>query len=246
MSDESGWPQDEVTRRRLLAGAGVAAAGGALLAAEEAQAAVQQVGVQGTDRRTVEYIGQINQVGETLITFGYLTRVQGVPASKLFTRPRGTTFEDPDSEDESAARFTFHSKTTLQRLSRIAHHLAVSATGGLGIFFQPSGGAHIEDPDSFAKGTRIAAFDGHYQNKLVLFEGGPQEGQWATVALTGDLVQKSATTFSAGAGQSRLGRTGLRWALDATGEGHLDETTGPKSHINFMGTLSVQDAAQPH
>lgn len=245
-----GWPgetaslDDEVTRRRLLAAIGAATAGGLALAADDVQAAARVVGVDATDRRAIEFVGQMNQDGTTLTTFGYLTHLQGASDGALFTRPRGVHFTDPRSADESAARLTLFSVTRLLSVNRIAHHLSVAASGGVAIHLQPGGGARLADPGSFARGTKVATFSGRFQNKLVLFDGGQFPGQWATAGLTGDLVQQSATGFSIGGRSVKLGKKGLRWAIDAVGEGHLDEPTRPRSHIDFLGNMSVQDAAR--
>lgn len=236
---------DDVTRRRLLAAFGGAAAGGFALAAADPAAAGggARFGADRTDRRSVEFIGQTNQAGTSLTTFGWLTHLEGVADSQLFTGPPARSFFDPRAANESLARFTFFSVTTLRSASRIAHHLSVKATGGLAVYFQPNGGARLTDPNSFARGTRISSFSGRFQNRLVIFDGGQFEGQWAITSLSGDLIQRTARSLSVGGRRRTFGRRGLRWSLDAGGEGHLDDPSVPRSHINFMGSMAVQDAA---
>src|SRR5215468_224197 len=90
---ESGPPPTEptLTRRTVLAGAGLALAGGAGLAAASAAAAEEQavegVALAPKGSTAVEFrfrIAQSGSAGEAFTGYGYLIRVHGLPDSALF------------------------------------------------------------------------------------------------------------------------------------------------------------------
>src|SRR3954447_20962674 len=234
---------DEITRRGLLGEAGGGAAGGMLVlglpdTAEAARRRRAEVGAGRTDRHTVGMLGQIDQVGTTLTTFGYMTRARGLSNAALFTRPPGRTTNDPRAADASAARITFVVKTTISNMDTVGSVITAVSSGRVRIFHQTNGGARFADPSSFARGQEIASLEGIFQNNLAL--DAPDR---ASVALSGDLAQRSAKAFRIGGKAVRFGRKGLDWRLEATGRGQRTEQSTPRAVLFVSGDLGVVDAA---
>ena len=145
----------DITRRTLLAGAGGLAAGAAV-APSAAAATVRTVGVDPEARDAMEVIGRIVQDGDALTGFGYLTHIAGLPAAELA------------AGSEATARYTFHATATVAQRNLRPSLFAVVASGRLGIFRHPGGGASFDVPGSFAAGTQIASFDARFQNVLTV------------------------------------------------------------------------------
>jgi hypothetical protein len=233
----------EITRRRLLAAGGATAAGGLLVVGlpDFADAALQRrnkVGAGLTDRRTVGLVLECNQVATSLTGFGYLTRVQGLAASVLSTRPPAKNSIDPRSSDPSAARFTVLAVATLEAVSHMGSVITTIGSGSMRIFYQPGGGATFADPASFGRGQEIAAFQLGFQNNLAL-----DDPNKASVRLTADLSQLTAPDFRIDGSARRFGQKGLPWNLQATGRGQRTEPTAPRSQFWLSADLGVVDAS---
>jgi hypothetical protein len=233
---------DEITRRRLLVAGGAAAAGGLLVVGlpDFADAAPHRnkVGAGLTDRRTVGLVLQCNQVGTSMTGFGYLTRVQGLPASALSTRPPAKNSIDPRSSDPSTARFTVLGAATLEAVSQMGSVITAIGSGSMRIFYQPGGGASFGDPASFGRGQEIAAFEMGFQNNLAL-----DDPNKAGVRLTADLSQLTAPSFRIDGSARRFGDKGLPWNLQATGRGQRTEPTAPRSQFFLSADMGVVDAS---
>ena len=233
-------PTGEVSRRRLIAGAGGAVAGGLLVIGvpDAAVAArTKKVGAGRSDRRSVGLLGQINQEGPNLEIFGYLTRIQGLGISALYTSPPAINSNDPRASDPGPARFTFFNRATMTSMSRRNDVLSATANGTVTIFHQPDGGADFDDPGSFADGKVIAEFKGSFRDDLLL-DG---ENQGALV-MSGDLTQSRAPRFDIAGKRARFGKRGLPWHVDASGRGIRTEPTIPRAVISISGDLGVIDA----
>lgn len=248
-----------LTRRRLvgaLGGAAVAAAtlprmaAGSEAAAEwettEAATGPRILGAGATGRAVAGLIGRVAQVGVELTAVGYLTSLRGLKDFQLFTVPRGTDFQDPNSSDEGQARFTFHSVTEIGSLSATGRPggaagdlgtIVANAAGALGIYYRAGGGADFDDPESFRQGKQIATFACSFQDNLTLQP--PDFLTLASVALSGTLVQGSAQNFGIGGKQSRIAAAGALRALAATGWGELTDPDEPRSTLWLSGVLSV-------
>lgn len=227
----------EVTRRRLIAG-GAVAGGLLVIGVPSAVAAKRQVGSGRTDRHSVGFLGQINQEGPTLTVFGYMTRVEGLATSALYTTPPAVNSNDPRASDPGPARFTFFGQATMDSMSRRTDVLSATASGKVQIFVQPGGGANFDDPGSFADGEVIAVYKGSFLNDLLL-DG---ENQGAFV-MTGDLTQSKAPGFKLDGRSLQWGSKKLPWNLNAAGRGVRTEPTIPRATISVSGDLGVVDAA---
>jgi hypothetical protein len=233
----------EVTRRGVIAGAGGAVAGGLLVVGVPSAVGAprrKRVGSGRTDRHSVGFLGQINQEGPILTVFGYLTRVQGISTSALYTVPPAVNSNDPRAADPNPARFTFLGRAKIDSMSRRTEVLASTATGRVQIFAQPGGGANFNNPNSFADGQVIASYRGTFLNDLLV--DGANQGSFV---MTGDLTQSRAPCFRFGGRRLRFGAKGLPWNLNAAGRGIRTEPTIPRATISVSGDLGVIDAEVP-
>lgn len=249
-----------LTRRRLvgaLGGAAVAASAlprmalGSEAAAEWEAAEVTPrgtaiLGSGVTGRAVVGLIGKIAQVGVHLTAVGYLTSLRGLQDSQLFTVARGTDFQDPNSSDEGQARFTFHSETEIGSLSATGRPggavgdlgtIVANAGGALGIYYRSGGGADFDDPASFKKGIKVAAFSCSFQDNLTLQP--PDFLTLASVALGGTLIQTATKVFAISGEHYRIAAVGAQRGLAATGWGELTDPDEPRSTLWLAGVLSV-------
>jgi N-acyl-L-homoserine lactone synthetase len=229
------------TRRDLLARAGGLAAGALLMiGVPEASAAApgRRVGSGPTDRQTIGFVAQIDQAGVSLGSYGWLTRVEGLPESALYTRPPATSSSNPAAGDASTVRFTVVSEATIQAISTLGGVINTVAAGSVRLFFLPAGGARLDNPASFAPGSPIATMTATFQTNLAL-----DSPDHAAATLGADLVQRSARAFTLDGRRSQLGRPGLAWSMRAVGRGVRTEPTTPRSQIALSGDMGVADAA---
>jgi hypothetical protein len=235
---------DGMTRRRLLAGAGALGAGALLVVGlpESAGAASStRIGSSATDRRSIGFLARIDQVGVSLVSYGFLTRVQGLSEAALFTHAPATASGDPAAGDVSGVRFTVVSSATIESISTLGSVINTLAPGRTDIYFLPGGGASLDNPQSFAAGQPIASFTGTFQTNLSL-----DSPNHAAATISADLTQKRARSFTLGGKTYQLGRAGLAWNQLASGRGERTEPTTPKSQIFVSGDMGVIDAARTH
>jgi hypothetical protein len=219
---------DELTRRKLLAGAGGLAAGAAVLetTGEPATAAVtgpRLLGMPAHGEHAIEVIGVLVQEGDALTGHGYLTRVSGLSDNVLFTG---------SSPDEAGARFTFSAAAKVVSLSAHGAVFSSSGIGTIDFFLDRDGGGDFGAPATFADGTRIARYAARFQNVLTVIA--PNQ---AVIALEGDLIQRQATAFSLDGGRYQLGRRRLRVRLGVHGLGTRTDATIPRAGFDVAGAL---------
>jgi N-acyl-L-homoserine lactone synthetase len=226
-----------LTRRRLLAHAGGVAAGALLVVGVPEAMAQRPVGAGPTDRRTIDFLATVDQVGRALTAHGTLTRVAGLGPAALFTRPPGVSSNDPAAADPSSARLTIVTRSTLAAISVMGSSITGHGTGTAEIHLLPGGGARLDDPASFGRGTAVAAFRLTFQHNLAL-----DNPNRAAASFTADLTQRSARAFTLGGRRVQIGRPGLPWSMRATGRGERLEPTTPVSKIFVSGDMGVIDA----
>ncbi|HYX85889.1 MAG TPA: hypothetical protein VE777_13030 [Gaiellales bacterium] len=205
-----------VTRRRLLA----ATAGGAVLTTMS-PGDVEAAG-SGRGRIAFDFVGKLIQDAAEFTGFGYLTRAAGFSLTALFTSPA--------DQSEATARFTFFSRATLSGHSELHNLDVVHADGSLAIYHHSGAGTDFDDPESFARGTRIAAFAARYHSVVV--EQTADQGSETLHAL---LRQRSARPFQVGGGKRVFGSAGLQLAIDANGWSQRISAVGPQSQAWIAG-----------
>jgi hypothetical protein len=209
-----------VTRRGLIA---TAAASGAVLGASPALAAedVRTVGARAGEI-SFEFVGKLAQSGADFTGFGYLTRIAGLAASALFSAPA--------PNGETTAHFTFVSVARLTGRSELHNLEVLDADGDLIVLHRARPGADFSDPESFARGRRVAVFDAHFQS--IVTEQTASEG---SEHLAGQLRQRSARGFTVAGDRLRFGRRGARQAISGDGWSQRLSATGPTSQAWVAG-----------
>jgi hypothetical protein len=221
-----------VSRRSVLGGAGKVAAAGVALGAAGAVVAPELAGanaaggiaVSPKGTTAIEFLAQIQQDGDGLIAFGYLTEVAGLSAADLFT---GTP-------TDGTARLTAYAtgKVGTRTANGAVHNLDLS--GVLTIYSLPGGGASFGNADSFRAGTPVAAYALSVQDVLAVIA--PNTG---VPTLIGDLRQTSASSL--GAGKGKFGQNGNRLRLLATGFGTRanSDPQPPVANLTVAGNLAT-------
>jgi hypothetical protein len=212
-----------VTRRKMLAGAGGLAAAGVVPAQAEA-AVARRVGEPADGTAAAELIGRLDQVGDAITGYGYLTRIHGLTQASLF---RG------NPHNEASARITFAANVKVN--ARFVRGALISVDGtGTVTFYLDSGGGDFAVPASFSDGTSIATFAAHFHNLLTVIA--PNQG---VSTIEGDLTQRTVRSFSFGGRPTRFGHRGLRLHLFVTGPGTRTAPSPPRSFFDVAGDLTV-------
>jgi hypothetical protein len=216
-----------VTRRGVLmgglAGVGGLAAGG--IAPDVAGAAdLHRVGEPGDGTAAAEVVGHLDQVGDAITGYGYLTRIHGLREADLFRGPGAT---------EATARFTFFSKVQVNARFIRGALVSVDGVGTLTFFLDPNG-ADFATPATFSDGTAIAKFEAHFHNLLTVLA--PNQGI-STIA--GELTQRQARTFSFEGRRTRFGHRGLRLHLSVAGPSQRTAPSPPTAFFEVAGDITV-------
>jgi hypothetical protein len=225
-SEGDGRSKHGVTRRTMLAG-GLAGAGSVAAGAPadaSAAARVHNVGEPADGTAAAEVVGHLDQVGDAITGYGYLTRIHGLSRGELFRAGDAT---------EATARFTFFSNVQVNARFIRGALVSVDGVGNLTFFLDPSG-ADFAAPTSFSDGTPIATFDAHFHNLLTVIA--PNQGI-STIA--GELTQRRAATFSLGGHRTRFGRSGLHLHLTVSGPSTRTADTPPTAFFEVAGDLVV-------
>ncbi|MFL6137309.1 MAG: hypothetical protein ACJ74O_05845 [Frankiaceae bacterium] len=228
----------DLSRRRLLAGAGLAVAGGVGLAGATAGPAAAEeserhgrVGVARGGATACEFrsrVAQSGSTGETFTSYGYLTAAHGAGPEALFAGSR---------RDESTALLTAYAAGALvQRILDMSVH-ALDIEGTLTVYQRSAPGASFDDPSSFQEGTPVATFALTLQDILAVFA--PAQG---IPTLTGDMRQTAARALSGPLAGRRFGRVGLRGRFFATGLGRLVDPVTLNALLELAGNWTVEQS----
>jgi hypothetical protein len=225
--------ETRITRRKLLTGTGKAAAvaaaastigwievGNPTIAAASPSG---EVGTASGGRNAFEYVGQVDQDGDNLTSYGYLSAIAGLDVSHLFTS---------DPHDETTARFTYFGKATLYTRVEGNGLFIIDAAGNVNYYFNLYGGASFEDPSSFKVGKQISADTADFHD--VLSVTAPDTG---LPHLTAALQRTKAAKFTLEGATYTFGHVGLLERSTATG---LSTRTDPKPKSKmFIGGDAV-------
>ena len=223
---QQGTGRPGVSRRGILSGAGAALVAGAVAATADACGASADEktpiggGVSGTT--TVEFRGRIRQTGnqgQSFACVGYLTRVNGLEPSKLFSG-------DPQSLATSLWTASATGDLVARVLDQNVHLLDIKGT--LEVYQRTAGSSPAPDfanVDSFKQGTLAARFDLTLQDVLAVFA--PNKG---IPTLTGDMHQTLASGF---------GKVGLRLRMTASGLGTLVDPATLNAELEVAGNWAA-------
>lgn len=215
-----------------LALASMLVAAAALLGPASNAATATVVGEVGPGQTTFTYVGRIEQNGTLADDFGYLTSIEGLEETVLFSG------SDPLSRDQSTARFTYFANATLQTRSVNGNLFATAGTARTTLYFSDSGGANFDEPASFKRGQAVATYESHWRD--IVNVQGPNQGIATVVS---NETQTGATPFTIGGAQYVLGHDGLLLRLAFTGQGTRTDPTAPRATILYGGEAVALSAA---
>ena len=224
----------EISRRELLAGAGKTAAVGAAAAAvgwmeignplAAMASGGAEVGAADGGRNAYEYVGEVDQDGDSLRYYGYLTIITGVGQASLYGGP---------PHDESTARFTYFGTAELFARAARNNVFIIDAKGTIRYFFIDAGGADFAHPASFHAGKLIASDDVDFHD--VLSSTAPNFG---VPNVTAFLRRTRSVGFELDGRAVRFGHVGMLARSTASGLGQkLDPK--PKGHLTLAGQAVV-------
>jgi hypothetical protein len=225
-----------VSRRAVLTGAGAAVATGVAVATGGAAvlpgvaAATGGGGVANgpSGSSVMEFVAQISQTDAAFKAYGFLSQVDGLGSSDLFS-PVG----DPNTA--ATALYTAYAKGLLTSRSvddsTTVHSLDI--TGQLSVYQRSTPGATFSDPTSFMSGRRVASYLVTFQDILTVIM--PNTG---VPTLVGDVRQVEAGYVGGG---RTFGARDLRLRFFATGLGTRQSVTPQLTALlNVAGNLTVE------
>jgi len=178
------------------------------------------VGTANRGINAVEYIGVIEQDGPKFMAVGYLTYVNGLDPTDLFTNAL--------TPDASTARFTFSGDSSIVSRAQVGTVTQLGTVGTLTIYFNDSGGANFIDPDSFSSGLEIASFDARFYNVLTVIA--PNQGVSSGIV---DTVQQTAHRFMLNGRQLQFGHIRLIQRITMSGGATRSQVDPPVSTNEF-------------
>jgi hypothetical protein len=179
-----------------------------------------EVGVPVGGQNAVEFVGRVDQDGANFASYGYLTRINGLAQSLLFS----TT--NPLAAGEATARFTFYTSATITshfvitsafnvQSSTIASSLfVIDSVGTTVYYFHDAPGSDFADPNSFATGIPVVTMTVRHQDVLNV-----QSANHGIATGDGEALQIGTAPFTLNGQTYHIGRDGLMERLTTTGEG---------------------------
>jgi len=163
-----------------------------------------------------------SQEGAAIFAYGYLSRVEGVPA-------------DAKKEDESSAAFTVVIEGRVADLGQSGSAFIVRSEGTLRVFFTPQGKRSFAQPDSFRRGEEVATYN---LKRYVFFDATDDQLQDRSFA---SLVSSKSFTFRGAAFDlQRLWGTQLIIEAQARGKDALPSPLPEYSAaIPYTGALFI-------
>jgi hypothetical protein len=187
-----------------------------------------EVGVPPGGQNAFEFVGRADQDGSKFVSYGYLTRINGLAQSMLFTT------SNPLSTTETTARFTYYATATLLTRNVISGVFVLDSVGMEVIYLNETAGARFSNPASFTSGTPIFTATIHYQD--ILNVQAPNQG---IANGFGEVTQTGIAPFTLGGQTYHLGRQDLMLRTTTIGEGTRTDPLTPKAFIILSGNSVV-------
>lgn len=153
--------------------------------------------------RTMVLVGRMVQAQDQLQIFGYLNQASGLAVQDLFAA---------DTDQVSAARFTFVADVALQPATNRADTTSYAGEGTLRVYLAANGGADWNSRATFSAGDLLAEYDLTLRETLQR-----QAAQVGVLVGDGALTQTTANAFTLGDAGYRFGEEGIGQRLRYTG-----------------------------
>jgi hypothetical protein len=178
----------------------------------------------------MEIFGRSDQDGFAVTHYGYLTYLHGVPLEEMFLGASRRT--------EANARFTFSGNGEINSRHETGKIITTAAPGRLIIFHNTQPGGDFKDAKSFSRGQPIAEFSLRYH---CILNVDPENGNVGAISFGVDLSQVSATLFTHGERQARLGRKEQQLRAAGAGEGWLTGRDPFRAYFLYGGQFFGAD-----
>ncbi|HLF79087.1 MAG TPA: hypothetical protein VJB57_16520 [Dehalococcoidia bacterium] len=175
-------------------------------------------------RTLLEFVGRIDQDGERFNFYGYVAHVDGVEDSVLFT--------SQSTHNETTARLILSTRATMTGRAILENIFSVDASGDIGFYFNEAGGAKIDDPTSFTRGTKAGGAAAKFHNIITVIA--PNQGLSQG---TGDLTFAEALTIKYSGKSYTIVPKGTNARIFATGSGTRLEPVAPRATILVSGDI---------
>lgn len=199
-----------------------------LLGATQAQESPEEIGTGSTGQTAIEFIGHINQSMFDLTSYGYITHLGGIPSELLFAPDTPAMFRS-----EAEARFTFMASGTANGRSNYENIFAATTSATFNIYYNESpDNISFDDPESFARGARIASFEGRLYSVLNV-----QEPDIGVLLVHSDTVQTAVAPFTLGDQSYQLGHLNQLARFTLFGQGFRSSTDPLAADYHVAGDV---------
>ena len=185
------------------------------------------IGLPGAGRVAWHFVGQIDQDGTKFTAYGFLTRVDGLAESALFTG---------GERNEDTAVFSVVMESSEATRTKLNNVTVVDVNGSATIYFDEKPSRTFGAPDTFRRGTEVVKGTVTGQNILNI---DPENRDKGVAAASAEMRQTSAARFQLGGQERQIGREGLVERLTLSGEGVRTDANVPRSVIEVAGTMVV-------
>jgi hypothetical protein len=189
-------------------------------------AAPQEVAAAPGGQNALEYVGKVDQDDRAFVAYGYLTHIDGLADSQLFS--------DPNNRNEATARFTYSATATMTGRSIIENIFAVNAAGILTVYFNQAPKGDFKDPKTFASGVAIASYD--FRAQSIINVTSPNTGLNTAII---EATQQNASAFKLENAEYVFGHPKLLHRYSHTGFGKRSNAEPPRAVIVVAGYAVV-------
>lgn len=186
------------------------------------------IGLPDPDHVAWRYVGRIDQEGLNFTAYGFLTQIEGLDDTALFT--------EPGDRSENTARFSVVFESEEASRSRLNNVTVVDVTGTGTVYLNENPDRRFGEPATFSEGTPVATATMTGQNILNI---DPENRDKGVAAATAEWQQTDAPRFELAGEEYQLGREGLTQRLTVSGQGVRTDAERQVSTIEVAGIMTV-------
>ncbi len=199
-----------------------------LLGATQAQESPAEVGTAPNGQTAIEFIGHINQSMFDLTSYGYITHLEGLPSELLFAPDTPAMFRS-----EVEARFTFVASGSAIGRSNYQNIFAATTSARFDIYYNESpADISFDDPESFARGARVASFEGRLYSMLNV-----QEPDIGVLLVHSDTTQTAVAPFTLDGQSYQIGHLDHIARFTIFGQGFRSSTEPLAADYHMAGDV---------
>lgn len=194
----------------------------------QAQDFPTESGIATNGQTAFEFIGQIDQSLFSLMSYGYVTYLNGLSSELLFVEDTPAMFRD-----EATAHFTFMASGIANGRSHYENIFAATSSATFNIYYNETpNDANFDDPESFATGTLVASFEGRLYSMLNV-----QEPNVGVLLVHSDTIQTSAVPFMLNSESYQIGHVDHMARFTLFGQGFRTSTDPLNAYYYIAGDM---------